>query len=330
MNESHSATHILFDLDGTLVQTRVASWEVFRQVNAEFKLGVDEEEKYFALLTGNLFESIRQLCDTAEKADAAIKSFMNRLSTEYFPEMIPGMVDVIHALAPQSTLAVLSSNHTSVIRRVLTASGLEFCFAHVFGGDVEPDKTNGIRRFVADAAQGTGRQCSAFYNEAATVVQQSNDQTVLVTDTIGDVEAALAAGIRAVGVSWGMHSEAQLINAGAEFVAFWPQELVSYLRSDSAPDASSDTCTARSHSHSGGSALSDAVSIRVGRRQQATAVLQSRRLPHTTTSSPGSCGLEPAPVAVESNRVPSEKVPVSALPLGVNVELLEAIQRTMR
>ncbi|TFD49641.1 HAD family hydrolase [Cryobacterium frigoriphilum] len=230
MTQSRPASHILFDLDGTLVQTRVASWQVFQQVNDEFGLGIDTKEQYFDLLNGNLFEQIRELCDSTQRADAAIESFMSRLGSDYFPVMIPGMVDVVHALAPTSVLAVLTSNLTSVIRRVLIGNGIEYCFAHVFGGDVEPNKTHGIRRFIADAAQGTGRRCSAFYDEDAPGIPLGDDQTVLVTDTIGDVEAALAAGIRAVGVSWGMHTEDQLTAAGAEFVAFWPQELVSYLR----------------------------------------------------------------------------------------------------
>lgn len=333
MSESHPASHILFDLDGTLVQTRVASWNVFRQVNEEFDLGIDDQEKYFALLNGNLFESVRQLCDTTEKADAAIKSFMHLLSTEYFPEMIPGMIDVVHALAPQSTLAVLSSNHTSVIRRVLTASGLEYCFAHVFGGDVEPDKTIGIRRFVADAAQGTGRQCSAFYNESAEKVGLADGQAVLVTDTIGDVEAALAAGIRAVGVSWGMHSEEQLRKAGAEFVAFWPQELVSYLRTDDSTGA----CAAPVQGFSNTNAA-DAGSLRLERRRQATAAaqvtltLKPGSTSGSTSAAAGSCGCAgaPAPSTGDRGRLVFDNGSIHRQPAEISAEMLDAIRRTMR
>jgi phosphoglycolate phosphatase len=52
---------ILFDLDGTLVQTRESSWEVFTRVNQEFGLGVRSQEEYFGLLEGNLFEALREL-----------------------------------------------------------------------------------------------------------------------------------------------------------------------------------------------------------------------------------------------------------------------------
>ena len=53
---------------------------------------------------------------------------------------------------------------------------------------------------------------------------------MLITDTVGDVEEAVAAGIRVGAVSWGMHRAEDLEAAGAEFVCIWPQELLAYLR----------------------------------------------------------------------------------------------------
>lgn len=226
------ATRIVFDLDGTLVQTRIASWEVFHEVQAEFGLGLDSPDKFFACFEGNFFESLRALVPDAGMADAVVARFFERLEQDYHPALIPGMTDVARALASRATLAVLSSNVTSVIRRILVENGLQFCFSHVFGGDVEPDKAAGLRRFVEDAAQGVGRRCAAPYDEGATDTTAVSSDMVLVTDTVGDVEAGIQAGVRVVGVSWGMHSPDQLRAAGAEFVAVWPQELVSYLQPD--------------------------------------------------------------------------------------------------
>ncbi|MCU1479358.1 MAG: Haloacid dehalogenase domain protein hydrolase [Subtercola sp.] len=331
MTTSKPARQIIFDLDGTLVQTRVASWAVFQEVNAEFDLGIDDETKYFALLNGNLFERIRQLCRSKAQADAVIESFMGKLGNDYFPTMIPGMVDVVHALAPVSTLAVLSSNLTSVIRRVLVENGIEFCFAHVFGGDVEPDKADGIRRFVADAAQGAGRRCSPFYDEASAPRSLAGGQTVLVTDTAGDVEAATAAGVRAVGVSWGMHSAAQLTAAGAEFVAFWPQELVSYLKSPSDESEASASCStaqpARTFTPSELSA-----SIRRNRRLVSTGQ-QPLRVPTIALlpSPGGSCGCDvvAATSAADSASAPAGSVRPNPAFSRTSEDLLEAVTRIL-
>ncbi len=220
---------ILFDLDGTLVQTREASWTVFQETNRAFSLGVDTQDAYFALLEDNLFASLRKLCRDEQMADAVTRHFLERLQAGYFPPLVPGMGDVVRSLAGSCSLAVISSNATAVIRRILVGARIQHCFSHVFGGDVEPDKRASVRRFLTDEAYAVGRSCRPDYQEDARPALPTSKEVVLVTDTVGDVRHAKECGIRAVGVAWGMHTEADLLAAGAEIVALWPQELVAHL-----------------------------------------------------------------------------------------------------
>jgi len=222
---------ILFDLDGTLVDTRAASWELFSETNLAFALGIDSREAFFRAFEGNFFESLARLCPDPERAASAKAHFMELLRTRYHPALIPGMVDVVRALAPHCTLAVLSTNGIEAIRRIVVAAGIATCFSHVFSGDVEPRKAESMRRFLADHRYAAQRLCSPAYHEAqAGGGTLQADDVVLVTDTVGDVMEAREVGVRAIGVAWGMHSERQLLDAGAERVALWPQELVAWLR----------------------------------------------------------------------------------------------------
>jgi phosphoglycolate phosphatase len=221
---------ILFDLDGTLVDTRAASWQLFAETNQAFTLGIDTQEAFFKAFEGNFFESLARLVPDPTRAANAKAHFMDLLRTRYHPAVIPGMVDVVRALAPQCTLAVLSTNGIEAIRRVLVGAGIATCFSHVFSGDVEPRKAASMRRFLADQRYATHRQCSPAYQDGADAGQLQAQEVVLVTDTVGDVAEAHEAGVRAIGVSWGMHTEKQLLDAGAERVALWPQELVAWLR----------------------------------------------------------------------------------------------------
>jgi phosphoglycolate phosphatase len=234
---------VIFDLDGTLVQTRVASWLIFEQINDRFDLGVTGPEQYFDLFRGNLFVQLRALCRDDAHADEVEAAFLDLLRREYSPPMIPGMVEVVRRLAAHCTLAVLSSNAMQVLRRILVDNDLAYCFAHVFGGDVAPDKTVAIEAFLAEPGSGFGRRCAADYDEGGAVTVPGPESTVLVTDTAGDVRAARAAGIRVIGVAWGMHSPAELTDAGAEFVALWPQEVASHLLGDAAAEEPHGACT---------------------------------------------------------------------------------------
>jgi phosphoglycolate phosphatase len=49
--------------------------------------------------------------------------------------------------------------------------------------------------------------------------------TVMIGDTAYDIEMAVAAGTRAIGVAWGYHTPAELLAAGAEAVAETPEQL---------------------------------------------------------------------------------------------------------
>jgi phosphoglycolate phosphatase len=314
---------VIFDLDGTLVQTRVASWEIFAQVNDRFGLGVDGPEQYFELFRGNVFTSIRTLCHDDAHAAEVKAAFLALLRSEYTPPMIPGMADVVHRLAADCTLAVMSSNAMAVLRRILVTNDLAFCFAHVFGGDVAPDKRAAIRAFLADSGSGFGRRCAADYDEGGRHAEPGPASTVLVTDTAGDVRDALEAGIRVVGVAWGMHSVDELTEAGAEFVALWPQEISAHLLGDAAASPPIGACAvpARAASTAAGGCGcgcegegSDTGTSTAELVRRAGAVRRGRRSAAAGTAS-GAVPSRPEPSAP---RVPSA---VSA------AELLNAIRR---
>ena len=268
---------VLFDLDGTLVQTRVASWDIFSRVNDRFGLGVDEQEQYFELFRGNIYASIRELCRDEAHAAEVKAAFLTLLREEYTPPLVPGVADVVRRLAAECTLAVMSSNATQVLRRVLEGAGLAFCFAHVFGGDVIPDKRAAIRAFLADAGSAFGRRCSADYDEGGRGRRPDPSDTVLVTDTAGDVRDALEAGIRVIGVAWGMHSVADLTAAGAEFVALWPQEIASHLLGDAAahPPAGACAVPAAGQAAAGPPTPADGLAVNPARRARRRAAAEA-------------------------------------------------------
>lgn len=218
-------------MDGTLVQSRGAAWEVFRDTVAKFNLPVGGPEEFFDLFRDNFFKKLREMA--GPQHDAVNEHFLKALRERYTPELIPGMTDVIHALAGHYSLAVMSSNAMGAIRRTLDHAGVAHCFAHVFSGDVENEKAVSLRRILADPSYSTVRRCAPDYVEAGELPERATaDQLVLVTDTIGDVKEGKSCGVRVIGVSWGMHSAEDLLAAGAEFVALWPQELIARLLPD--------------------------------------------------------------------------------------------------
>ncbi len=215
---------ILFDLDGTLVDTRNASWELFSETNEAFALGIDSREDFFRTFEGNFFDSLAALIPDRERADAAKTHFLTLLRQRYNPTWIPGMAGLVRRLAKQHTLAIVSTNALETIHRILSAVDLDQCFPHVFAGDVEPRKAVSIARFVSEKAFAAdppgGRAGQAAFDRS---------EVVLVTDTVGDVREARDVGVRAIGVDWGMHTGKQLLGAGAALVVSRPEDIESWL-----------------------------------------------------------------------------------------------------
>ena len=209
---------VLFDLDGTLVDTRSASWPWFEQTSREFALGIDTREQFFALFEGNFFECLAAHCGDHAKATAAAQHFMGLIREHYAPPFITGIVEVVRALAAHHILAIVSSNMHETIARLLQTGGVAAHFAHIYAGDTQPSKSGAIADFLAGrwSDNGVGRPFDA-------------DRVVLITDTAGDVGEALASGIRAFGVDWGMHDRQKLIAAGAAHVASQPRQLLEWI-----------------------------------------------------------------------------------------------------
>ncbi|HMC04220.1 MAG TPA: HAD hydrolase-like protein [Actinomycetota bacterium] len=225
-------TTIVFDFDGTLVRTREASWALFRETNERFGLGVDSAEAFYHLFDRNFYAALDEVSGGAgtERAGEVRRHFQALLGERYNPDLVPGMANVVHELAAHYALVILSSNTMEAVRRILLANGLAQCFAHVFSGDVAPDKHEAIQRLLDDPSVACGRRCSPHYEESTALRIAEAGEVMLVTDTVGDVEEGRRAGIRVGAVAWGMHPADALERAGAEFTCIWPEELVAYLR----------------------------------------------------------------------------------------------------
>ena len=242
---------IVFDMDGTLVQTRAASWDVFQDTARKFELPIRSAEEFFELFRGTFFEGLKALCPDPALESAVREHFLQGLRDRYAPRFVPGMRDVVKTLAARYPLAVMSSNAMTAIRRILEEEGLAACFAHVFSGEVGASKEAHLRQILDEPSYGNTRHCSLSYSEEKQAVA---DDVVLITDTVGDVREGRSCGVRVIGVAWGMHGCDALRQAGAETVVMWPQELLTLLipageptpaAGPACPCAVSGTCQAR-------------------------------------------------------------------------------------
>lgn len=125
-------------------------------------------------------------------------------------EGIAGLIERLHAGG--WTLGVATGKSDRGLTATLTMHGIARYFSTLQTADRHPSKPDPS---MATAAM-------------ADVMAEPQD-TVVIGDTVYDIEMAQAAGTRAIGVAWGYHAPSELIAAGAQGVARDVRELEAML-----------------------------------------------------------------------------------------------------
>lgn len=206
--------HIIFDLDGTLVDSAAEIHEAAVAVSQAHGLSVPSID-YIRTMTGSpprLF-FLDHGCDEAE-VEVRVAEFRAHLAAHagdpacVFPDVIP-LFEHLHQRAIRLSLA--TTKPSALAATLLERYGLAHYFAHIQGTDLplqhkpHPD----ILHACMQMAQ-TG-------------------PVAMVGDTIFDVEAAHNAGIDSIAICSGAHSPERLADARPTFLFTSLQEIPSIL-----------------------------------------------------------------------------------------------------
>lgn|SRR3989338_1191646 len=200
---------IIFDYDGTIVDSSIIVLKAYNNISKKYDLEVlknmDELKK---LYEKNVYESILSKGLNGDKLDDFFSEWRNSfLNEDADVKIFDGMKEVIAHLAKKNDIYVITSNSKKVILKSLQRFGIKG-FKDVLGGDEEKSKVVKIGSLKK---------------------KYTNKEFYYVGDTIGDVDEARKAGVKSVGVTWGLHSKKQLENARADFVVDDPEELLEIL-----------------------------------------------------------------------------------------------------
>ncbi|HBB15624.1 MAG: hypothetical protein A3J94_13185 [Syntrophus sp. RIFOXYC2_FULL_54_9] len=197
----------LFDFDGVLADSLdLYADAVTRCLERIGTPVVKCKEEYLALFDGNFYESMAARgVDLVAFAQATKETFP---AIDY-DAMKPfsGLIPVLAALQKDHLLAVVSSNGSRTIRRMLVRFGFDPYFREIFGFDFLFSKKEKID--YAIKKYGIPREM-AFY----------------IGDTGGDILEARAAGVRSVAVTWGWHDRERLLALRPDFLIDTPEGLL--------------------------------------------------------------------------------------------------------
>lgn len=199
---------LILDVDGTLVDSQNLIVAAQRAAFAACGLEPPTRERSLSIVGLSLAEAFTALVGPAgpiaELADAYKRAFGElRADPACVEPLFPGIAEVIGRLSKRDDLAlgIATGKSRRGVAHIVERHGWGRVFATVQTADDAPSKPDPGMILNAIAETGIGPA-----------------DATMVGDTSFDMAMARAAGIRAIGVSWGYHPVAALTEAGAETI----------------------------------------------------------------------------------------------------------------
>ena len=187
---------IVFDLDGTIADSRELARESYKRVFGLMGFGLITDELADSFNGPDADEVCRVMgigADRRAEYDELIERVEGEL-TRTLGRMFPGTEGMLDALCPHATLAILTNGTQSYCEACMDAIGIASCIALHSG-------------FVSGVSK--AQRILQWQKELGAT------RVICVGDRITDIQNARKAGAYAVGVTYGMGSREELTGADA-------------------------------------------------------------------------------------------------------------------
>ena len=209
--------HLLFDLDGTLTDSRTGIVRCYQHALSELGREIPRDSEFTPYVGPPLATCFAGLLKTDDSTtiERAIEIYRKRFERLGIFENVlyPGIGEALGALSGAAhTLYVVTAKPVAYASRILESFAIGKFFRAVYGPDLAD------RRFSKGSLVRTALKVNEITCQSAFVVGDRAD----------DIDGAQENGIRSIGVTWGYGSREEL--AGANALVDSAAELVEYIR----------------------------------------------------------------------------------------------------
>ena len=200
----------LFDCDGTMVDSQANICTSMVQAFEKHGLVPPDHHRVRRIVGLSLMEAVAQLLPEGDQATVAAVTqsykdgfFALREAGGVHEPLYDGLLEILEDLEASGwVLGVATGKSDRGLRHVLETHGLSDRFVTLQTADRHPSKPH-----------------PAMVELAIIEAGAAPETTAMIGDTSFDMEMAVNAKVRPVGVDWGYHDEHELVAAGAEVVA---------------------------------------------------------------------------------------------------------------
>ena len=212
---------VIFDLDGTLLDTIGDLAEACNHMLALRGLGLHTREEYAKMVGNGILNLVKRALPeelrTPDYVEAARQDFLDYYVAhiDCYTRPYDGIYEVLSTLQQEGwTMAVASNKFDSGTQYLVAKLFPETPFKAIYGNregfPLKPDKA--LLDIIIE-------ECGA-----------SCETTIMVGDSGVDMQTAKNAGVRSVGCTWGFRSREELEENGADHIVDKPLELLTILK----------------------------------------------------------------------------------------------------
>lgn len=195
---------ILFDFDGVIVNSCQMSYEINQEYFGDMQFSELQD-----WAEGNVFSTkLRDNFD--EKSEAYYFEQYSRRVTKLIP--VEGMENIFKELELQEyKLIIVSSADEESIKKYLVEHNLDKYFTEIMAKNTHTSKVEKFKMVFEK-------------------YKIKPNETLIVTDSVGDVREAHEVKMKAIGVIWGLHEKERLEKNGTDFIADNPNDILAGVK----------------------------------------------------------------------------------------------------
>ncbi|KQX44695.1 MULTISPECIES: HAD hydrolase-like protein [unclassified Paenibacillus] len=206
--------HILFDFDGTLVDSRALLVKLYNEMAVQYQFRRIRDQDLALLRSLSISERVDRLgvpvLQIPKLVTAGRQLYQNNIRTLH---IVPGMKEVIARISSQGMKSsILSSNSEVNIRQILKNNKLDGAFKEIISAKHIFGKHHSIRKVMKQWGTPPSRM-------------------IYVGDELRDIEACRKLGVPIVAVTWGYDSQHLLLSGKPDYLVNSPGELLKTLLS---------------------------------------------------------------------------------------------------
>jgi phosphoglycolate phosphatase len=204
--------HILFDFDGTLVDSRALLVKLYNELAAQYQFRRIRDQDLALLRSLSITERVDRLgvpiLQIPKLVIAGRQLYQENIRTLH---VVPGMKEVIARISSQGIRSsILSSNSEMNIRLFLKNNKMDGAFKEIISAKHIFGKHHSIRKVMKQWGTSPSRM-------------------IYVGDELRDIEACKQLGVPIVAVTWGYDSPRLLLSGQPDYLVNSPGELLKTL-----------------------------------------------------------------------------------------------------